>query len=421
MSTPEGSPLNRPARLAVEVAPIVLLLGLLLYDLRLMLQPMVLFPFLFFLLWPERTSPFGRRLLIVVTLLFGLWLVSTMSGVLTPFVLAFAIAYLLAPAVAWLEARKVPRTAAILLSMLAFFGAFVGLLLILVPEIQRQLFDLVARVPELARRAADWALALRSRVTAGGAGGLLTDEQIARLQTIQASDIVGAVSERWEDIANRLWNAVLGIGRGVGQGLGILLTIIGYFVVAPVVTYYLLKDWHTMMDKCRELVPPAHRDAVFGFLGEYDRTLGRFMRGQVIEAALVAVLTTLGLWVLGFPAAILMGVFAALGNFIPNIGLFLSMIPGLLLALAAPDIGPSLIKLVAVFGVVQFIDASITGPKIVGESVGLNPVWVMLAVLVFGSLLGFLGMFLAVPLAVLVKMFAERALKRYRASAEFGG
>jgi len=171
-----------------------------------------------------------------------------------------------------------------------------------------------------------------------------------------------------------------------------------------------------MMQGSRELVPPSQREGLFAFLREYDRSLGQFVRGQLTEAALVALLTWIGLTLVGFPAAVLMAIFAALGNLIPNIGLFLSMIPGLLIALVAPDIGTSLLKLVGVFAVVQFIDGSITGPRIVGGSVGLNPVWVMMAVLVFGSLLGLAGMFLAVPLAVLVKMLVVRAIKRYHDS-----
>ena len=407
---------SRPSRLAVEIAPIVLLLGLLLWDLRLMLQPMLVFPLLLFLLWHERQSPFGRRALIMVTALFLLWLAGTLWGVLLPFVIAFAVAYLLAPLVEWLVRRRVPRTVAVLLVLLVFVSLGVTLLLNLLPQLERQLLDVVSRIPELARRAAGWAIALRNRMASSGAGGILTDEQLERLQNLQTSDLVGMMASRWQEIANRGWDVVLGIGRGVGTGLGILLTVLGYFVVAPVVAFYLLKSWPAILERSRALVPPAYRESTFAFLAEYDKSLGRFVRGQLTEAALVALLTIIGLTIVGFPAAVLMGLSAALGNLIPNIGLFLSMIPGLLIALVSPDIGTSLLKLVGVFAVVQFIDGSITGPRIVGGSVGLNPVWVMLAVLVFGSLLGFVGMFLAVPLAVLVKMVVVRMLKRYEKS-----
>jgi predicted PurR-regulated permease PerM len=112
---------------------------------------------------------------------------------------------------------------------------------------------------------------------------------------------------------------------------------------------------------------------------------------------------------------------AGLGNLIPYIGLPLSLIPGLLLALASGAIGTSLLQLLLVFGVVQFLDQVITGPRIVGGAVGLNPVWVMIALALFGLLLGFVGLLVAVPLAVLVKMLSHRALARYRTSAYYAG
>jgi predicted PurR-regulated permease PerM len=250
---------------------------------------------------------------------------------------------------------------------------------------------------------------------------ILTDEQLARLQNLQASDLVALVSDRWDEIGRQAWHALLGIGRGVGAGLGLVLAILGYLVVAPVVAFYLLVSWPAMLGRTEEILPPHWRPGVLEFVNEYDVALGRFVRGQLIEASLVAVLTSLALWVLGFPAAILMGVIAGLGNLIPNLGLFLSIIPGLFIALTAPEIGSALLKLIGVFAVVQFIDSSITGPRIVGGSVGLNPVWVMLAVLVFGSLFGIVGMFLAVPLAVLVKMFVVRLWERYVESEMYSG
>jgi predicted PurR-regulated permease PerM len=309
----------------------------------------------------------------------------------------------------------VPRGLAIALVLLPFLGVIVGLIVLLVPEIQKQLFELVGRLPQLAQRVADWVLALRQRLLVGGSS-LLTDAQIERLRNVQASDLVALVSSKWDAISRHLLDIVLGVGRGVGAGLGLVLTVLGYVVVAPVVTFYLLVSWPTLEEQVVALVPPAKRPALFGFLKEYDRHLGRFVRGQLTEATLVAVLTTAGLAVLSFPGAILMGVIAGLGNLIPTVGLFLSLIPGLLIALVAPEIGPALIRVIAVFAVVQVIDGQITGPKIVGGSVGLNPVWMMMAVLIFGALLGIVGMFLAVPLAVLCKMVVVRAMARYRAS-----
>lgn len=410
----------RPARFAVEIAPLVLLFVLLLWDVRLVLQPLLVFPLLIFALWPLRRGEAGRHAIALATLIFFAWFVLELWSVLLPFVLAFAIAYLLAPLVNELAERRVPRAAAALLVLLPFIGIIILLIALLVPQIQSQLFEMVGRLPELGRRVADWVLQLRARLLVSGSS-ILTDEQIAWLQNLQASDLVALVSDRWDDIARSAWRAMMGFGRGVGAGLGLVLGILGYVVVAPVVAFYLLLSWPAMLRKTEEMLPPHWRPDVLGFVNEYDVALGRFVRGQLIEATLVAVLTSVALWVLGFPAAVLMGVVAGLGNLIPNLGLFLSIIPGLFIALTAPDIGAALLKLIGVFAAVQFIDSSITGPRIVGGSVGLNPVWVMLAVLVFGHLFGIIGMFLAVPLAVLVKMFAARVWARYIESEMYAG
>ncbi len=419
MSEPAPTPSSTATRLAVEAGPVLLLLGLLLWDARAVLTPYVAFPLLAFVLWPLRTHPLGLRTLIAAALVFGTWFVTEMSAVLTPFLVAMALAYLLAPAVEGLVRRRVPRGLAIAAVLVPFLAGLVVLVLVLVPQIERQLLDFASRIPELARRVFGWGLQLRERFVAGGGAGLLTDEQLTRLQNLQPADLVALFRGKWEAIGAALWQGALGVGRGIGSGLNLVLSIVGYVVVAPVVTYYLLKAWPELTGRVESLVPPTRRAAVLGFLREYDVALGRFVRGQLTEAALVGVLTGGALAILDFPGAVLIGVVAGIFNLIPVIGLPISIIPGIVFALVAPEVLPALLKLGVVFAVVQFIDGTITGPRIVGGSVGLNPVWVMLAVLVFGSLMGFVGMLLAVPLAVLVKLFVARGVHRYRASPLF--
>ncbi len=409
-SAPPGTP--TATRLALEAGPILLLLGLLVWDVRAVLTPLVVLPLLVFVLWPLRTHPLGLRVLVAALALFGAWFVATLSGVLTPFAIAFVLAYLLAPAVDALERRRVPRGLAIGAVLVPFLAGLVLLVLVLVPQLERQVLDFASRIPELARRVFTWGLQLRERLAAGGGGGLLTDEQLQRLQALQPADLVALFQGKWEAIGRYVWQGALGVGRGIGSGLGLLLSIVGWVVVAPVVTFYLLRSWRGLLAGLEALLPPARRGGVMAFLREYDLALGRFVRGQLTEAALVGVLTGGALALLDFPGAVLVGVVAGIFNLIPVIGLPISVIPGVLFALVAPEVGPALLKLGAVFAVVQFVDGSITGPRIVGGSVGLNPVWVMLAVLVFGSLMGFVGMLLAVPLAVLVKMLVLRALGR---------
>src|SRR5258706_7169647 len=319
MSAP-ASPI-RPSRLAVEVLPIAVLLGLLLWDVRDVLTPLAVFPLLLFALWPARVSPLGRRALLVACLVFALWLISQLGAVLTPFVLAFGVAALLAPGVQALVRRGVPRGVAIPLVLLPFLGALVGLALLMVPELEHQVLDLVARIPDLLKRTVDWVLSLRARFIATGGAGFLSEAQVQRLQHLQRSDLVQMVSGKWDAISQNLWTAALGICRGVVARLTVVLTVLGYVFVAPIVTFYLLQSWPVLLHRTQELVPPAQRPALIGFLKEYDHVLGRFVRGQLTEAALVAVLTGGGLALLNFRGALLMGVIAGLCNLIPTVGL----------------------------------------------------------------------------------------------------
>lgn len=401
-------------RLAIEAAPAVLLIIFLLWQVRAVLSPIVVFALLCIVLWPQRADRTVARLLFTTGALTTIWFLYVTGSLLAPFLLALAIAYLLAPPVAALEARRVPRGLAIALVLLPFLVVLALLLVLLLPAVERQVVDLAGRLPGLIRRIADWVLQLRTRFLASS-GGVLSEEQTAWLRDLKPGDLVGVVEDRWQEIARRMWSALLGLGRGVG----VALTVLGYLVITPVVTFYLLVGWRRLTARLRDLVPPARRAGIFDFISEYDRLLGRYVRGQLLEASLVGLLTGGALALLGFPGALLVGVIAGLGNLIPYIGLPLSILPGILFALVSGAILPSLLKLGAVFFVVQFVDGSITGPRIVGESVGLDPVWVMVALALFGSLLGFVGLLVAVPLAVLVKLLANRALARYRASAYY--
>ena len=418
MTTPAqapGSASGRALRLAAEVAPAVLVLGALLWQVRAVLSPIVLLGLLLLVLWPERGHPFVARFLAAAAALTALWILSVTGTLLAPFVLGLAFAYLLAPAVAWAVRHRVPRPLAIVLALLPFLGGIVLLVVLLVPALERQVVDLAARLPALLQRFGQWLLDLRTRFLASSPG-FLTEDQLAWLRNLQASDLVAMVQQRWSDIAQGAWAAFIGLGKGAWTAVSLVM----YVVVTPVVTYYFLASWDRFTKSLARLVPPERRDDVFGFLRDYDRLLGRYVRGTLTEAGLVAVVTGGGLAILGFPGALLVGVIWGLGNVIPYFGMVLSIIPAVLLALVSGAVLPNLLKLAVIVAVEQVMEA-VTGPRIVGGAVGLNPVWVMIAIAFFGVLLGFLGLLLAVPLAILVRMVVERAIVRYRQSAYFAG
>ncbi|MBK6421184.1 MAG: AI-2E family transporter [Gemmatimonadetes bacterium] len=387
---------------------------LLLVTLREILAPPLVLPLALLALWPLRDRPGVRVAMGIAVALTLVWGLKLYGGLLGPFLLALAVAYLLAPLVARLEQRRIGRGTAILLVALPPILGLALLAALAGPQVWNQAVTLVSALPRFATTLMRFVTTLRTRLE-----GLpfLTAAQRDWLHTLDAQQLAALLQEN----ADGLLRALAEWGLAFGRRLGTLLGFLGYLVVTPVVAFYLLRDWRPLLGFLEDLIPPTRRPALVAFIEEYDGSLGKFFRGQLIEATLVGILTGTGLAVLGVPSALLIGVIAGLCNLVPYIGIAISAIPALVVALTMDDPVGGLLRVGGVFLVVQFIDGSVTGPRIVGGSVGLHPVVTMLALAFGGAMLGFAGLLLAVPLAVLLKMLGSRLLVRYRQSAVYAG
>ena len=387
----------------------LMVLGFFLYSSASVLNPLVLFVVLALVLLPFRGVPGHSLLLTVSGSIAFVWLLSTTGSLLAPFLLALAIAYVLDPVTDALEKRVGGRITAIgLLGLpvltLAVFGVVVGL-----PALGTQIGELIDKAPLLVERAVVFISSLEERLQGMPGVG---EPMLERLQALDVDAIVAFLQERQSMLAQRLWGGVLGIGRGLGSAVSVL----GYVVLTPVFAFYLLRDWDGLVARLGELVPPVRRDAVFSFTREYDDLLSRYLRGQVLVAVTVGSITALGFWITGFPYALLMGVLVAVFGIVPYLGLALSLLPALIIALTSGDVVLSLVKVAGVFAIAQGLEGTVISPRIVGDSVGLHPVWVVLALAVGGFYFGFAGLLLGVPGAVGVKLIVVRAVERYRSS-----
>ncbi len=389
-----------------------LLYILLLVSVREILAPPVVLPLAILALWPLRARPGMQAALGIAVALTVIWGLKLYGGLLGPFLLALAVAYLFAPLVGRLERRRVGRGLAIGLVALppllgvVLLAAFAG------PQLWNQAATLVNALPRFATTLLDFLSGLRGRIESLA---FLTEAQRTWVHDLNAQELAGLLQQNADAILSEFAQWGLAFLRQLGTIVGFL----GYVVVTPVVAFYLLRDWQPLLTFLEELIPPSRRPTLVAFLDEYDRSLGRFFRGQLTEASLVGLLTGIGLAVLGVPSALLLGVIAGLCNVIPYIGLAISIVPALVVALTMDPPLSGLLRVGSVFLVVQFIDGSVTGPRIVGGSVGLHPVVIMLALAFGGAVLGFAGLLLAIPLAVLVKMLGVRLLERYRRSAVY--
>lgn len=383
---------------------------------REVLNPFVLLVLLVLLLAPLAGSRAHLILVAASTVLTVVWVLQTTGFLLAPFFLALVFAYIFRPLVRALERRRVPTSLGIGLLFVPLIAAIVVLIVIGIPALSEQVARFIEAVPALVETGAAWADRMSAELARRDLP-FIDDQAIARLRAVEPETIVAYLRERQSAIAGRVWSGIMGAGRG----LSAILTILGYVFLTPIVAFYVLRDFDRITARVVSLVPRARLPAWSAFAREYDRLLSRYLRGQLLAAAIVGILTGLGFWIVGFPYALLLGVTAGVFNIVPYLGLAVSLVPALVIAIFSGSFLLSLGKIALVFGVVQLLDGSVVGPKIVGESVGLHPVWVILALAVFGFFFGFVGLLLAVPLAVLAKLLLRAAFVRYQASRLYLG
>ena len=406
-----------PTGRVLEGVAVVLVLGLFLFGLRDLLNPFLLFFVLWAVLVPFRSSPAYGALLGTAAVLTLFWVLSTTGSLLAPFVLALVLAYVLDPLVDWLGDRGVPRVWGILLLTLPAVGLLALVIFVAIPAAAEEVSQVLQRLPELSRRIADWLE--RAQTELLGVDLPLLDEEaiLVRLREVDQDTVVTFLDDRRSDLADWAWTGVVGVGRGLGAVVGIL----SYLVLTPVLTFYLLRDWDRLTARVADLIPESRRDQAVAFAREYDRLLARYLRGQATVALSVGAITALGLWITGFPYAASLGLIVAVFSVVPYLGLLLSLIPAVVIALMSGSVLASLVKVGAVYGVAQGLEGAVISPRIVGDSVGLHPVLVVLALAVAGFYFGFVGLLLAVPGAVGIKLLVERGLERYQASAFYQG
>ena len=394
----------------------LLVFGVLLLSVQQLLNPFLFFWILVLVLLPFRGVPGYGLLVFVAAILTVYWLLATTGFLLAPFVLGFVFAYVLDPLVDALVERRVARTAAIVLLALPVVGTGALAVLYGIPALVGQVDELVQAAPELVARVGGWFGGVRERIILAGIPGL-DEEAIPDLANLDPEQVVAFLQERRERLASGAWRGVLGLGRGLGSAA----TVAGYVFLTPVLTFYLLRDYDRILEWLRGLLPRGREAGVVEFAREYDGLLSRYLRGQLTVALIIGVMTGGLLFVLRFPYPFLLGALAGVMGFIPFLGLVLSIIPAVIVALVSGSVLVSLLKVAVVYGAVQVLDGGVISPRIVGDSVGLHPVWIVLALSVGGFFFGFVGLLIGVPVAVGVKLLAGRGLDRYRRSELYNG
>jgi predicted PurR-regulated permease PerM len=332
-----------------------------------------------------------------VAFLLLMWL---MGQVLLPFLVGGAIAYFMDPVADRLQRLGLSRTAATSVISIVALLVVVLLVLAIIPTLVSQLSALVNSAPEIFQKLQAFLLARFPE---------LADSTSTMRQTL--ADIGAAIQSRGGELAAGLVNSALGV-----------VSIVVFILVVPVVAFYLLLDWDNMVQRIDGLLPRDHAETVRRLAREIDAVLAGFVRGQVSVCLLLGAYYSVALMAAGLQFGLVVGAIAGTITFIPYVG---ALVGGLLaIGLALFQFWGDWVSIGVVAGIFaagQFIEGNILTPKLVGKSVGLHPVWLLLALSAFGTAFGFVGMLVAVPVAAMMGVLMRFGIAQYQSSLLYQG
>jgi len=347
-----------------------------------------------------------RRLLIwLVVLAVIVGLLTVLNDVLTPFVAGMAVAYFLDPLADRLEKMGASRTVATSLILAGFFLIVTVLLLILIPPLQAQVVGLLIRLPDLIA-------AVQDRIT----------PVIESIQAKMSDDNVAKLQEAAQAYAGQAAKLLTKLVAGIWSGGMALFELLSLAVIMPLVSFYLLRDWDLIVGRVDALLPRDAAPTIREQITEIDGTIAGFVRGQATVCLILGTFYAIGLTVVGLDFGLLVGLGTGLISFIPYIGMAVGLLVGMGIAIAqfGSDWLP-IVMVAAVFGAGQVIEGFFLTPKLVGDKVGLHPVWVILALMAGGALFGFTGVLLAVPVAAVIGVMIRFSLTQYKDSRLYHG
>jgi predicted PurR-regulated permease PerM len=337
-------------------------------------------------------------------------------GVLLPFVAGLILGYLLDPLANRMERAGLNRLGAALLILAVFSVVFALVLIVAVPILVHQLAAFIEALPGLVTK-------LQTLITAESAalsekfGGNLA-EKLGFDASLSPADLQKSVG----DIARQGGQWALGFLKSLWTGGQALVNLLALLVVTPVVFFYILLDWDRMIVTIDSWVPEQSRATVRQLARDMDRAIAGFLRGQSLVCLFLGLWYGIGLSLIGLNYGFLIGISAGVLSFIPYVGSLSALVLSAIVAIVQGWPSWSLFFMaMAVVGAGQFLEGNILTPKLVGGSVGLHPVWLMFALFAFGSLFGFTGLVLAVPVAAAIGVLCRHGLRRYLESPYYKG
>ena len=323
-----------------------------------------------------------------------IWFFWATSDILAPFIAGLIIAYLLDPLVDRLQVRRVPRSLATAIVLVFFFAIFAGVGILIAPLAIAQFNALLEAIPDLAA----------TLIPA-------VERWYGQLSlVVEVDDFEASILQRGAEVATQIVQSV------IEQAFAVF-NILALLIIVPVVSFYALRDFDNMAARVRQLIPPRYAPTMLHIMEDADKVLGGFIRGQFLVCALLAVFYSAGWWLTGLEFALVLGLIAGILAFVPYLGAVISVALAELVGIGQFGFDPwQMFLIFLVFQAGQLLEGTILTPNLIGERIGLHPLWVLFAVFAGGELAGLWGVFVAVPVAAVVGVVIRAILRTYKHS-----
>ena len=332
--------------------------------------------------WVDRYLGDEEAVLLTLLMVVMLLLIVYLGQVLAPFFASLIFAFLLQGGVNWLERMRVPRIIAVVLMFLFFISLFLISLIVLVPLIVKQSTNLVGQMPGMIKELQQTIILIPQNYP-----DLISEEQLKELIGYASGEVAG------------LGEALVSFSFA---SLPNLMGLLVYLILVPIMVFFLLKDKNQLMASFLGLLP-SERPVMRQIWHEMNLQTANYIRGKFTEIIIVGGVSYISFLIMGLQYAALLALLVGLSVVIPYIGAAAVTLPLLVVGYFQWGWGSEFMWLAIVYGVIQFLDGNVLVPLLFSEAVNLHPLVIILAVLVFGGLWGFWGVFFAIPLATLIK------------------
>jgi predicted PurR-regulated permease PerM len=339
----------------------------------------------------------AQKWLILVLIMASGYLLYLLAPILTPFLISAFLAYIGDPAVDRLETIKFSRTLSVAFVFFLMVTIGLCLLFIVIPLMEDQIRRLLMRIPDMI----DW---LQLELIPW-----ITQRFDLQPESINIDGLKQSLMGHWQTVGNVAGKFLEKVSAS-GQ---LILLWVSYFLLVPVVTFYLLRDWDILVAKIRELIPREQEAVVVKLVKDSDAVLAEFFRGQLLLMFAQSIFYSIGLWIVGLEFSLLIGLTAGLVSFVPYLGLIVGItVAGIAAFMQFHDVA-HIVYVLIVFGAGQALEGMVLTPLLVGDRIGLHPVAVIFAVMAGAQLFGFFGMLIALPLAAIIVVLLRHFHEQY--------